>query len=174
MCYHHFLTCKHAVNWWILCCRESTCVVHTACWIRQPYSTLYLLILHPLQSEIDYTRDIRSIASFESDMPVERADANSLTMSQFFAKHSVALFLASTTWFIFNLVFSGLLILIDQPTMVIGFTKGTKRVVSNRMSYPSHFLLPVGCTSSLPQWHGLCLIPIPSHHKPLVSMHTHF
>lgn len=46
------------------------------------------------------------------------------------------MFLASTTWFIFNMIFSGLLILIDEPTKVIGFTKGIKRVASYHQHYP--------------------------------------
>jgi hypothetical protein len=43
---------------------------------------------------------------------------------QFVSKYFSRIFLASSGWLIFNIVFFGLLILIDQPTKVIGLNKG--------------------------------------------------
>jgi hypothetical protein len=50
--------------------------------------------------------------------------SSKMTASQFAAKYLSRIFLVSSGWLIVNIVFFGLIILIDQPTKVIGLNKG--------------------------------------------------
>lgn len=77
-----------------------------------------------IQCEIDYTIEVQSATGRDPESVVETKESSNITVLQFVTKYFTRVFLASCAWLIFNVVFFGLIILIDQPTKVIGFNKG--------------------------------------------------
>ena len=84
------------------------------------------------QCEIDYRDQLISIRQQASVEEAKGdADANhdhtldhQVFFGEFFARHGMNLVLACASWFFINVVFSGLLICLDDPTRIIGFNKG--------------------------------------------------
>ena len=80
-----------------------------------------------LQCEIDYTREARTAFGRDTEQPSTlRLQSKELSLYKFLHRYSSSIFLASATWMIINIVFIGQLLLIDQPTKIIGFNKGKK------------------------------------------------
>ena len=79
------------------------------------------------QCEIDYRDQLLAAEAGHEESKGEGLEVEHLEQvyfREFLARHGVNLLLASLSWFFVNIVFSGLLILIEEPARVIGFNKG--------------------------------------------------
>lgn len=86
----------------------------------QKKSSLFNLI----QCEIDYTMEVQSAIGRDPEDVMDADLPSKMSAFQFVTKYFSRIFLASSGWLIFNIVFFGLIILIDQPAKVIGLNKG--------------------------------------------------
>mmetsp|Transcript_2448 Transcript_2448/g.2556 ORF Transcript_2448/g.2556 Transcript_2448/m.2556 type:complete len:767 (+) Transcript_2448:215-2515(+) len=76
------------------------------------------------QCEIDYTMEVQSAIGRDPEDVMDADLPSKMSAFQFVTKYFSRIFLASSGWLIFNIVFFGLIILIDQPAKVIGLNKG--------------------------------------------------